>query len=82
MGLNSGLIHHLNDRVQKFKAADFSADFRCYNLIVLTDGEPNPDYENESDISDQEDTKKNKPAIRLIRKGVNRSSAEARRCRC
>lgn len=64
------LSRHLSRYLQKFKAADFSAYFKCYNLIVLTDGEPNPEYEDESDISDQEDAKKNKAAFRLIRKKI------------
>lgn len=68
--IKDGRVRHLKGHLQKFKAADFSADFRCYNLIVLTDGEPNPDSENESDISDQEDAKKNKPAFGLVRKGI------------
>lgn len=64
------LARHLNGYLQKFQAADFSADFKCYNLIVLTDGEPNSEYEDEIDISDQEDAKKNKAAFRLIRKKI------------
>ena len=35
---------------------------------MLTDGEPNDEWEDEDDISDQEDAKKNKAAFRLIRK--------------
>ena len=64
------LSRHLRGYFQKFKAEDFSAEFKYYNLIVLTDGEPNLEYEDESDISDQEDAKKNKAAFRLIRKGI------------
>lgn len=64
------LSRHLRGYLQKFKAAGFAADFKCYNLVVLTDGEPNPEYEDESDISDQEDAKKNKAAFRLIRKRI------------
>ncbi len=64
------LSRHLKAYLQRFKAADFSADFKGYNLIVLTDGEPNPESEDESDISNQEDAKKNKAAFRLIRKKI------------
>lgn len=41
---------------------------RGYNLILLTDGEPNRDHEDPGDISDQEDAKRTKPAFRRIRK--------------
>lgn len=64
------LSRHLKDYLQRFKAANYAADFKYCNLIVLTDGEPNPEYENESDISDREDAKKNKAAFRLIRKRI------------
>ena len=64
------LSRHLKGYLQRFKAENWSADFKGYNLIVLTDGEPNPDYEHEDDISDQEDAKKNKAAFRLIRKRI------------
>lgn len=64
------LSRHLGGYLQRFKAANFSADFDGYNLIVLTDGEPNPEYEDENDVSDQEDAKKYKPAFRLIRKRI------------
>lgn len=62
------LFRHLKDYLQKFEAAKFSVDFKYYNLIVLTDGEPDPESEDEDDISDQEDAKKNKAAFRIIRK--------------
>ena len=62
------LSRHLREYLQKFKASNLSTDFKYYNLIVLTDGEPNQEFENESDISDKEDAKKNRAAFRLIRK--------------
>ena len=61
---------HLGVYLQKFRAANFSPDYKSYNLIVLTDGEPNPEYEDESDVSDQEDARKNKAAFRLLRKRI------------
>ena len=64
------LSRHLRGYLQRFKAAQFSADFERYNLIVLTDGEPNPEYEDENDVSDPEDAKRNKAAFRLIRKRI------------
>ena len=64
------LSRHLGGYYQRFKAADFSVDFRYYNLIVLTDGEPNTEYEQPMDISDQEDARKHKASFRRIRKKV------------
>ena len=64
------LSRHLGVYLQKFRAANYSPDFKGYNLIVLTDGEPNPEYEDEDDVSDHEDARKNKAAFRLIRKRI------------
>ena len=64
------LARHLGAYLQKFKAEGYSKDFRYYNLIVLTDGEPNPEYEDSTDMSDQEDAKKHKASFRLIRKKI------------
>ena len=64
------LSRHLKDYLQKFEAANFSANFKGYNLILLTDGEPNPEYEDDDEISDQEDAKRHKAAFRLIRKKI------------
>ena len=64
------LSRHLGGYYQRFKAADFSTDFKGYNLIVLTDGEPNPEEEDESDMSDQDDARNHKPAFKLIRKRI------------
>ena len=61
---------HLGDYYQRFKDAKFSTDFKCYNLIVVTDGEPNPEDEDDSDVSDQDDARKHKAAFRLIRKRI------------
>lgn len=39
------LSRHLRGYLQKFKSADFSAEFKGHNLVVLTDDEPNPESE-------------------------------------
>ena len=64
------LSRHLKGYYQKFKAADFSTEFKGYNLIVLTDGEPDPEDEDESDMSDQDDARNHEPAFKLIRKRI------------
>ena len=64
------LSRHLGGYLQRFKANTNHETFKYYNLIVLTDGEPNPEYEDPMDISDQEDAKKYKAAFRLIRKRI------------
>ena len=64
------LSRHLRAYLQAFGKADYDAKFKGYNLIILTDGEPNAEEEDEEDISDEEDAKKNKAAFRLIRKEI------------
>lgn len=64
------LSRHLKGYLQRFKATEYSENFRYYNLIVLTDGQPNPEYEDPMDISDQEDARKYKAAFRLIRRKI------------
>ena len=64
------LSRHLGGYLQRFRANQSNDTFKYYNLIVLTDGEPNPEYEDPMEISDQEDAKKYKAAFRLIRKGI------------
>ena len=64
------LCRHLDDAIWNFKENGRKHDSKNYNLIVLTDGEPNPEYESEDEISDPEDARKNKTAFRLIRKKV------------
>lgn len=61
------LSRHLNDYVRRFTAQD-EMNFKGYNLIVLTDGDPDPEYEDVNDISDREDARLTRPAYRLIRK--------------
>ena len=64
------LSRHLGGYIQRFKAAGFSTDFKGYNLIVLTDGEPNPEDDDEGDMSDQDEARKHKAAFRLIRQKI------------
>lgn len=64
------LSRHLRDLIQKFKAANHSADLRYYNIIVLTDGIPNPECKDEGDRFDQEDADENRVAFKLIRKRI------------
>ncbi len=74
------LSRHLNDYLRRFKSAqDFN--FKGYNLIVLTDGEPDPEYEDPHEISDREDAKVNSAAYRLIRKKIVQIARELQQVR-
>ena len=79
------LSRHLKSYVQMFNSRRAEEiNFKGYNLIVLTDGEPNPEYEDPDEISDPEDARKYSAAYRRIRKtivGVARAldKAEAER---
>ena len=70
------LSRHLRSYYQRFRPAGFSPDFKGYNLIVLTDGEPDAEYddesEDESDMPDQDDAREHKAAFRLIRREIVR----------
>lgn len=63
------LSRHLKDYLYRFTNQN-EMNFKGYNLIVLTDGDPDPDYEDPDDISDREDARVNKAAYRLIRKDI------------
>lgn len=63
------LSRHLNDYLRKFLKAD-ELNFNRYNLIILTDGEPDPEWEDADDVSDREDAKIHSAAYRLIRKTI------------
>lgn len=75
------LSRHLNDYLHRFKAAQDHFNFKGYNLIVLTDGEPDPEYEDPHEISDKEDAKANSPAYRLIRKKIVQIARELQKVR-
>ena len=64
------LSRHLMDYLRRFRAGRDNFNFKGYNLIVLTDGEPNEDWEDPNEISDQEDAMVNSAAYRLIRKKI------------
>lgn len=63
------LSRHLNGYLRRYRLSQ-DINFKGYNLIVLTDGEPDQEYEDPHDISDKEDAKKNSAAYRLIRKKI------------
>lgn len=65
------LSRHIQGYIDKFNnRARNDLNFKSYNLVVLTDGEPDQDFEDEDDISDPEDARVTAPAFRLIRKEI------------
>ena len=64
------LSKHLTGYLKKFNGRGDDINFKGYNLIVLTDGEPNELWEDADEISDQEDAKVTSAAFRLIRKKI------------
>lgn len=65
------LSRHLNAYLRRYHGRpEDDLNFKGYNLIVLTDGEPNPDWEDPGDISDPDDARKTKSAYRLMRKMI------------
>ncbi|MCJ1435212.1 hypothetical protein MMC27_004584 [Xylographa pallens] len=60
----------LRSYVHSLRANQYNPGFSKLNLIILTDGEPDPDWEKPSEISDAEDAKQNTPANRKIRKEI------------
>lgn len=64
------LSRHLRDYIRRFKAAQDDINFKGYNLIVLTDGQPDEEYEDPHEISDREDARVTMAAFRLIRKKI------------
>lgn len=64
------LSRHLKGYMKEYKESGWSLDHKCYNLIVLTDGKPNEEWEDPNTISDKEDARKNKASFRLIRKRI------------
>lgn len=63
------LSRHLNGYLHKFRQSN-DINFKGYNLIVLTDGEPDPEFEDPDEISDREDARVTSPAYRQIRKRI------------
>lgn len=64
------LTRHLNHYLWSYNQNRGTLNFKGLNLIILTDGEPDAESEDESDISDQEDAKKTASVYRLIRKKI------------
>ena len=64
------LSRHLTGYLKKFNSRGDDFNFKGYNLIVLTDGEPNEEWEDAEEISDPEDAKVTSAAFRLIREKV------------
>ena len=62
------LSQHLNHYMHGFSDNRRTLVYKGYNLIILTDGEPDPEWEDPDDISDRDDARLNPPAYRLIRK--------------
>ena len=68
--LYSSLCRHLDYFLHCFDKRGKQPDFKNYNLIILTDGEPDHESEDEDEISDMEDAEQKKGAFRLIRKKI------------
>ena len=66
----------LRSYMLRFRENRYNQAFPKYNLIVLTDGEPDQDYENPDEISDEEDARENSAANRKIRKEIVRVTKE------
>ena len=64
------LSRHLTGYLKKFNGRGDDFNFKGYNLIILTDGEPNKEREDPDEISDPEDAKVTSAAFRLIRKKI------------
>ncbi|KAL8791321.1 MAG: hypothetical protein Q9195_005940 [Heterodermia aff. obscurata] len=64
------LSRHLASYLKKFNDRGDDFNFKGYNLIVLTDGEPNQEWEDPEEISNAEDAKVTSAAFRLIRKKI------------
>ena len=60
----------LRSYIRRLRDNQDDENFPKYNLIILTDGEPDRDFEEPGDISDAEDARKNTAANRKIRKEI------------
>lgn len=63
------LYQHLDDYIRKFRRTD-KLNFKGYNLIILTDGEPNRDWEDLNDMLYRKDARINSAAYRLIQEKI------------
>ncbi|MCJ1423906.1 hypothetical protein MMC29_001791 [Sticta canariensis] len=72
---NTPLLHQLSEhldcyrRIFETRNAD-EINFKGYNLIILTDGKSDEEFEDPDEVSDREDAKVNSAAYRLIRKEI------------
>ena len=64
------MSEYLRSYVHHLRANQYDPGFSKLNLIILTDGEPDRDYEKPGEISDDEDAKQNTAANRKIRKEI------------
>lgn len=56
---------HLKQYFQNYRKSEWAADFKRYNLIILTDGEPDDEWDEDGDPTDP-----TKPAFRLVQKKI------------
>lgn len=70
------LSDHLSGYMRRFHAKRDAFDFQKYNLIILTDGEPDPSFEYDGEVSDEDDAKKNTAVNRKIRKTIVKAGRE------
>lgn len=68
--LKDQLSKHLTGYLKKYKRRGDDLNSKGYNLIILTDGQPNEGWEDPNEISDPEDAKVTSAAFRLIRKKI------------
>ena len=66
----------LRGYMRQFRNKQDDWRFSKYNLIILTDGEPDPAYEDPDEISDKEDARLNKPVNRKIRKEIVKTAMD------
>lgn len=64
------LSRHLDNYLFRFQENRHVLNYKGYNLIILTDGEPDHESEDPDDISDHEDARKHMPVYRMIRKKI------------
>lgn len=70
------LSSHLDHYLLEYEEHRRDMNFKKYNLIILTDGEPDPEEEDPGDVSDQEDARKYSGVYRLIRKKIVETARE------
>ena len=64
------LSEHLRGYMRRFRENLDDMHYPKYNLIILTDGEPDPSFEYDDEKSDEEDAKRNTAVNRKIRKAI------------